>query len=211
MKSLVFISLLVCALSAGASQKAVTEEGEIVILNSDGTWYYEDGKSASEAEIMVNDGNFSVPSTANFTLKSTVSSATFTINSKKWKFNKNDPNNGDAEYSFQVKNGDLYALAITEQVEIDLESLAEIAFENAKGAAPDMRVIKKEYRTVNGQKVIYMEMVGTIQSIKFQYLGYYHSNQYGSTQYLTYTGQNLVPQYRSEIDDFLNGFSVAKN
>ena len=60
-------------------------------------------------------------------------------------------------------------MAISEQVEIDVEELVKIAFDNAREAAPDTEVVKKEYRTVNGNKVIYMEMVGTIQSIKFKY------------------------------------------
>ena len=121
---------------------------------------------------------------------------------------KNDNGHDFAEYTFELKSGDLYAMAISEEVEIQVEELAKIALENAQGAAPDTRVVKKEYRNVNGNKVIYMEMVGTIQSIKFKYLGYYHSNASGSTQYLAYTSENLVSKYQSDIDNFLNGFST---
>ena len=52
-----------------------------------------------------------------------------------------------------------------------------------------------------------MEMEGTIQSIRFTYLGYYYSDSFGSTQYLTYTGSSLVQKYRQDIDNFLNGFT----
>ncbi|MDU0354503.1 hypothetical protein RS130_11650 [Paraglaciecola aquimarina] len=127
---------------------------------------------------------------------------------KKWKFKKNENGHEDAEYTFQLKEGDLYGMVISEQVEIDVEALTDIAFENAKGAAPDAKVVKKEYRMVNGHKVIYMEIVGTIQSIKFKYLGYYFSNSTGSTQYLTYTGTNLEQKYKDDINMFLNGFST---
>ena len=136
--------------------------------------------------------------------------SSFSINPKKWKFKKNENGHESAEYTFQLKNGDLYGMAISEQVEIDVEELAKIAFDNARDAAPDTKIVKKEYRTVNGHKVIYMEMVGSIQSIKFKYLGYYYSNSSGSTQYLTYTSTNLVEKYKTEIDRFLNGFSITR-
>ena len=86
--------------------------------------------------------------------------------------------------------------------------MAQIALENAKKAAPDARIVKEEYRVVNGNKVIYLEMEGTIQGIKFKYLGYYYSGRSGSTQYLTYTGANLVGEYKKDIERFLNGFTV---
>jgi len=70
--------------------------------------------------------------------------------------------------------------------------------------------LKKEYRIVNGNKVIYMEMIGTIQSVKFKYLGYYYSNSSGSTQYLANTSTNLVDKYKTDINNFLNGFSISQ-
>lgn len=206
----IFIVLLLCAFSLNviASKKAVTEDGDVVILNKDGTWIYEDGKASNAVEIPINSNAFKKDSKSNFALKSNKTNSSFSINPKKWKFKKNENGQEASEYTFQLKNGDLYGMAISEQVEINVEELVKIAFDNAKAAAPDTEVVKKEYRTVNGNKVIYMEMVGTIQSIKFKYLGYYYSNSSGSTQYLVYTSTNLVKKYKTEIDTFLNGFSA---
>ncbi|NMP31832.1 hypothetical protein HII17_09670 [Thalassotalea sp. M1531] len=206
----IFIVILLClfSLNAFASQKAVTENGDVVILKEDGTWSYEEGKASAEIEIPVNTTAFKKDKKSNFALKSSKTNSSFSINPKKWKFKKNENGHESAEYTFQLKNGDLYGMAISEQVEIDVEELAKIAFDNARDAAPDTKIVKKEYRTVNGHKVIYMEMVGSIQSIKFKYLGYYYSNSSGSTQYLTYTSTNLVEKYKTEIDRFLNGFSI---
>ena len=114
------------------------------------------------------------------------------------------------EYTFDFNGRDLYGMVITEQVEIAVEELAKIAFANAKAGAPDAKVVKKEYRMVNGVKVIYMEMTGTIQSIKFKYFGYYYSDSTGSTQFLSYTGANLEKKYSADIQAFLNGFSVQQ-
>ena len=72
----------------------------------------------------------------------------------------------------------------------------------------DAKIIKQEYRIVNENKVLFIHMGCTAQGIKFNYLGYYYSDSSGSTQLVTYTAENLVDKYRSEINDFLNGFIV---
>lgn len=210
----IFIILLLCVFSFNimANTKAVTEEGEVVILNDDGTWNYEkeNKKNSKTIEIPMNSGVFTKSSTSSFNLKSTKTNASFSFDPKKWKFKKNENGHEAAEYTFELKNGDLYAMVVSEQIEIELEQLVNIAFDNAKEFDSDAKVTKKEYRIVNGHKVIYMEIVGTIQSVKFKYLGYYFSNSTGSTQYLTYTGVNLVEKYQTDIDKFLNGFSIAQ-
>lgn len=205
-----FIILILCffAFSAVASKKAITDEGDVVILNDDGTWRYEEGKSSSDIEIPINSGTFNKHKKSSFALKSTKTNAVFSIDPKKWKFKKSANVSDAAEYTFELKGGDLYGMAISEQVEIAVDELVKIAFDNAKAAAPDAKIVKKEYRVVNGHKVIYMEILGTIQSIKFKYLGYYFSNSSGSTQYLVYTGANLETKYKTDINNFLNGFSV---
>ena len=208
MKILTVFLLSVLSFFSIASQKALTEEGDVVILNEDGTWLYEDGKPSNEIEIPTNPSVFLNNSKSNFALKSTKTKAVFAINPKKWTFKKNSADHDAAEYTFKLKNSDLYGMAISEQLEIKVEELVKIAFDNAKTAAPDAKIVKKEYRMVNGKKVIYMEIVGTIQSITFKYLGYYYSDSSGSTQYLTYTGLALENKYKEEINNFLNGFSV---
>ncbi len=129
------------------------------------------------------------------------------LNTGKWVFRKNEKDPA-VEYLFQHKEKDLYAMAITEAIKIEVESLADIALSNARDAAPDAKVIRKEYRTVNGKKVIYMEMEGTIQSIQFTYAGYYFSDNSGSTQLVSYTSSNLIDKYKPEIYDFLNGLTA---
>jgi hypothetical protein len=205
----IYTVLVLCffAFNTAASKKAITDEGDVVVLNDNGTWLYENGQVESETQLEMNPVIFSKGANAKFMLKSAKTNASFWINPKKWKFKKNENGHESAEYTFKVKGSDLYGMVIAEQLEIGLEELVDIAVDNARGAAPDTRVIKKEYRMVNDHKVIYMEMEGTIQSIKFTYLGYYYSDDSGSTQYLTYTGSNLVSKYKKDINNFLNGFS----
>ena len=204
MKKLFVTILLLLAATSYASQKAITDTGEEVILNSDGTWEYSDNAQKASNIIETNKKKFERPKDSSFLLKSIKNNSAYWINTDKWSFGK-AKDNPEVEYQFQLKGKDLYAMAVNEGIEIARESLIDIALSNARSAAPDVKIVRQEYRIVNGKKVIYMEMNGTIQSIKFTYLGYYYSDASGSTQLVTYTATNLVDKYRSEINDFLNG------
>ncbi len=204
MKKLFVIILFLLAATSYASQKAITDTGEEVILNSDGTWEYSDKAQKATKRIGINKKEFEKPRNSSFLLKSTKNNSAYWINTDKWVFKKSK-DRGAAEYTFQLKGKDLYGMAITEGVEIPLESLGNIALTNARKAAPDSKSVKQEFRIVNGKKVLYMEINGTIQGINFTYLGYYYSDASGVTQLVTYTGTNLVDKYKSEINNLLNG------
>lgn len=196
--------IIICSVSY-ASQKAITDIGEEVILNDDGTWEYTSNSNQEKNEITTNKDIFQKPESSTFLLKSARNKSAYWIDSKKWNFKK-ATNNSEAEYEFQLKGGDLWGISISEGVTMPIETLVGIALENARAAAPDMKIIRQEYRMVNEIRVLYMEMKGTLQGINFTYLGYYYSDNSGSTQFLTYTGSSLVNKYKSEISDFLNGF-----
>ncbi len=200
---LILISLLAVSLSK-AQMKAVTETGEEVILYDDGKWKYLNEDQLSENEIPTNESIFERGEKSTFLLKSSNLDVGIYLNPKKWSFKK-ATNNPEAEYELQLKDGDLYGMVITEKVEIPLKTLKSIALENGKAAAPDLRIVKEEYRTVNGLKVLLLQMNGTMQGIKFSYYGYYYSNTDGTIQLVTYTAQNLLDSYRPDIEELLNG------
>lgn len=192
---------------AHAGQKAITDTGEEVILNDDGTWTFVNNENAINTKIITNTMEFRRPESSNFLLKSTNNNSAFWIDTNKWIFKKATTNDS-AEYEFRLKDYDLYGMAITEAVYIPVESLVDIALTNAKSAAPDFSIVKKEYRHVNGHKVIFMEMKGTLQGMDITYYGYYYSDKSGSTQFVTYTGTNLIGKYLPEITSMLNGLVV---
>ena len=86
-----------------------------------------------------------------------------------------------------------------------MDVLKGIALTNAQSVSPDIKVIKEEYRTINGIKVFAMQMSGTIQGMRITYYGYYYSNSKGTMQLLTYTGENLFDDYLEDIELFING------
>ena len=207
MKLLTLFAICLLSVQVYAGIQAVTDEGKIVILNKDGTWQYQDNED-KEIVLETNPKNFTKNNKASFQIKSNVNNSSFWINTKKWTFTKNKNTSEPTEYSYKFKKGDLYGMSINEAVQIDVEEFVKIAFNNAKSAAPDMKVVRKEYRMINGRKVIFMEMKGTMQSLSFTYYGYYSSNESGVTQHLVYTGTNLVAKFSGDMENFLNGLSL---
>jgi len=204
-KNILFSIVFLYALTATAQINAITESGDQVVLYEDGTWKYVDNATEEEVAITENKKNFTKNKKASFLVKSKKLNVGIWINPKKWSFVKGTEKD-NYEYEFTLKGEDLYAMLIAEKVQIPLTSLIEIALNNAKNVSPDVRVIKKEYRTVNGVKVLMMQMAGTIKGIKFKYFGYYYSNSNGTIQLLAFTGAQLFDNYTDEIEDFLNGF-----
>ncbi len=205
MKKTIFIGLiLMSAQLIDAQINALTETGDEVILYEDGTWKYLNDSIIENVEIPINEKEFLKDKKSTFLVKSKKLNVGIWINPKNWGFTKGTENDA-FEYQFQKKGDDLYAMLISEKMQVPIETLIGIAVENAKSVAPDIKVIKEEYRNVNGIQVLMMQMSGTIQGMRFTYYGYYYSNSNGTIQLLTYTGENLFPNYLNDIEEFLNG------
>lgn len=188
-----------------AQQMAVTERGEQVVLHIDGTWEYLPGEEFMETEIPTNPKKFEKDEASSFLIKSSNFNIGFWVNPKTWSFIKSTDLQSAAEYEFELKGEDLYGLAITEKIEIPLTTLKQLAIENARSIAPDMKVVKEEYRNVNGLEVLLLLMHGNMQGIKFAYYGYYYSNENGTVQFITFTSQNLMDKLMEESESLLNG------
>lgn len=207
MKRLIVAFLLVLVIQRGGAQiRAITDTGEEVILYDDGKWKYVKDSFASSNKIATNNKLFKKDSNASFLVKSRKCNIGVWIDPKIWSFSKLDANEA-SEYKFAKKGGDeeIYAMLISEKVSLPLESIGKAALINAKKVSSDVQMIKNEYRTVNGKKVICMQMGGTIEGIKFRYFGYYYSNANGTVQLLTYTFENLFDSHFNEMESFLNG------
>ena len=192
--------------SISAQIQAVTSKGDEVLLYDDGTWKYT-SKPKAASTIETNAKEFKKSPASTFLVKSNVVNAGVFLNPALWEFKKADTHES-AEFQFKFKEKDAYALLIPERIEIPLETLRNLALENAKNVAPDIRIVQEEYRIVNGKKVLMMRMDGTLQGIKFSYLGYYYAGENCTIQFLTYTSSNLMNEYRKELEDLLNGFMI---
>ncbi len=199
--------ILVFAFQMLAQQKAVTQSGETVLLFEDKTWRFENDSLNKKPEVVINNTPFKKSAEATFQLKSKKNHLSFWINPKKWEV-KTKTSNDAAEFQLEWKEGDIYSMIINEKIEIPLDGLRDVAIENARSVAPDIQVMKEEYRMVNGKKVLLLQMTGTIQKIKFTYHSYYYSDSKGTTQFITYSSDTLLQQKISEIETLLNGLTV---
>ncbi|MEP6645574.1 MAG: hypothetical protein ABJC12_00675 [Saprospiraceae bacterium] len=211
MKKLVlFVALLALALPVFSQVSAVTETGDQVVLYDNGTWVYLHKDSINVADIHTSSQKYNKDEASSFLLKSTRINIGTYLDPKKWTFKKAAETEA-AEYEINNTESGLYGMMITEKLNLPLESLANIALDNARDAAPDVKVVQKEYRYVNGLKVLMMRMTGTIQDIKFSYYGYYYSINGGATQFLVYSSEDIVDKNIALIEDLLNGLVEINN
>lgn len=199
------LSIILCLSSTDIISQtinAITQFGQEVELHDNGTWNYL--KDNSRASFGTNNTLFKKSPNSSFLVKSKIAPVGVWINTSDWKFN-NDDNNEDSEYFFEYQHGDLYGMAIVEELEIPIDNLAKIALENAKYLINDIQVVTQEYRFVNGQKVLFMEFGGSVEGMQITYDGYYYSDSGGTIQLIVFTGTNLIDKYKNKIEEFLNG------
>lgn len=209
MKKLLLVCLgCILTVSLFSQKKAVTDTGEEVILYEDGTWKYVKESDKEKTEIPTNPATFTKSSTSSFLVKSKTMGIGVWIDTKKLSFKKGKEGEA-AEYEFELKGKDVYGMIITEATEVPLPALKEIALENAQEEMPDIRIVKEEYRNVNGKKMLFLQMDGSTRGIKFSYCGYYYSDASGTAQFVLYTSQSLVSKYKSEMEEILNGMAVV--
>ena len=157
-----------------ASEKAFTSTGEIVILNEDGTWQYENQSVSRPAskKIKTNTKKFKTPKKSNFPIKSKINSFGLRMNPAEWGFTKKGAINEEAEYEFRHKKLDIYAMAITESIEINLENLIEIAKENGSWTFLDEveallipEDLKEEFVNYKGSKEYFDSLSKSVKKI----------------------------------------------
>jgi hypothetical protein len=202
---------IILSVSCLAQIKATTTNGREVILLENGKWYYAGDSSANVAapdSIVNNNSTFVKNKNADFLLKSGTINIGVYFDRKAWKSSKSKKTE-DSEYSFDKLGDDaIAALLITEKTKISFKTLADMALTNAKDTDPQAKVIHREYRMVNGTKVLCQLVAFTSKGIKFVILGYYYSGDAGTVQLVTTALEEQFDTLKPTMEDFLNGFVV---
>lgn len=202
------LSFLIITKITVAQKKAITDNGDEVILYDNGTWKYTKEFIDTASFIRTNPQTFTKPDDASFLVKSTQVHVGLWIDPKMWTFRKASSNKS-AEYELLNKKENLQVEFITEKLSFPLTTLRKLAINNAKNAAPDAHVIKEEYRTVNGHKVLFMQLGGTISDMQFTYYGYYYSDASSSVQAVVIGEENGNNFSEETAESLLNGFVVT--
>ena len=174
-------------------------------MYKDGTWKYTKDFDPNDSTIIkTNSSEFTKSRNASFLLKAANANVGFWIDPKKWSFGKAVANEA-ADFELALKGQSLEALIISEPAEIPLESYVELALLNGRNVVPDLKIVDKEYRIVNGLKVLHLKMEGTQVGVKFSYSSYYFSNSNSTVQFLVTSYSTLMKKYAKETDELLNG------
>lgn len=205
-RTTILLSLLLCTLYAQSQTKAVTEEGEEVILHEDGTWKYANIKPAYSTRL--DTLKYKKGKDATFLVKSTVVDCGIYIDPKKWSFKSVKGQGTAREYQFKRKEGDAYAVLVSERAQLTYPMLLEVAVDNAKKAAPDAHLVSEDTRLVNGAIIKMLRIDGSIKGSPFSFLGYYYVGNAGTVQFLGYTTTPLFDEYKADIEELLNGFTI---
>jgi hypothetical protein len=207
---LIAILFLAIGLSALSQTKAITTSGDTVLLNEDGTWVYQDkySSSANIDKILLNDTKYTKPAASTKFLSGGKGIYEIWYDPSIWVKANPSKYNDDAELALEMNGKMAYGIMIYEKVEIPVESLLEIALENAQSSAPNFKIISREYRIVNGNKVALMQMEGNIEGINATYYSYYYSNSSGTWQFHTYTMTSLFKQLKKQMEALLNGLVI---
>jgi hypothetical protein len=182
--------------------KAQTEDGKEVILYPDGSWRY---RATDQPQPLSSTIKIQSPKKLIVGKRGTYG---IRIDENTWRISE-VKFNPVAEFCFAHARGDGYAMIIDEAIQMPLETLKNVALENAKKAVPDAQIIFEEKKTIHNNELLYIKMSGTVQSVPFIYLGYYYSGNAGTIQLITYTAQALFDKFESDCIDFLSGFEFV--
>jgi hypothetical protein len=179
----------------GADKRAKTEDGKDVILRDDGTWYYVDQAKKDKKASEVYKGK----------------RGTFVISMTPGVWKKSEKRaNSVTEVEFTHKDGDVMTMVIAERINTPLDALKRVVISNLKKQDKEAKVTMETKRTVNGSEVLFLTIDAKVRDIPFTYMYYLYSGRAGAIQVITFTGQNLVEDYRADMLAFMNGLEILK-
>ncbi len=200
---LLVLIFFICNSAIARSIEATTGDGKKVVLKSDGSWSYKSNKKTKKG------AKKDIPSESNELFMGRHGLYELWYDSNTWKVSKGYKH-PDGDITLVHSDGDAYVVVIAERLSMSIDTLKDLAFENAREAAPDIKIIFEESKNVNGVDILHMQMDGTIQKIPFTYYSYYWGGEAGTLQVLAYTGQNLFKEYRPDFTNILNGLVIKK-
>ncbi len=131
---------------------------------------------------------------------------TLKFNPDKW---KQTPSHEAGQFALLHSSGDGHALVIAEPVAVPLDSIQDVALENARLADPDAKMVFREKRKINGVVLWVLKIEAKTGTVPMVYWGYYYAGQNGTVQVVTYTTKTLLPGSESDFMELLNGLVVS--
>jgi hypothetical protein len=132
---------------------------------------------------------------------------TLTYDAAKWTPGDTSKN-AAVEHLLAHKSGKVHATTVAEERPMALGALRQLVLENARNAAPDIRVVSETHRTVHGADMLVLRMEGIASGIPITYYGEYWSGPAGTLQVVTFTQTKLFNRYKADMKALLDGVRV---
>lgn len=195
-----------------AQVKAITEDGVEVFLLSDKTWRYVNESDAHLLQnLKVSDTKLVKSVEATFLAKSKNVLAGTYYNPKKWTIANGDLYGPSVDHIFiaKGKSGVIGMMSSEASPIPTLESLKDILVTIVQKRSNFFRLNSSEIRTVNGEKVLFMDYSANVKGIDFVYIGHYLLTDNGFVGLACYTFQKDIEEQRALMEDFINGISIV--
>jgi S1-C subfamily serine protease len=115
-----------------------------------------------------------------------------------------------ADAQFRHQNGEAFFRIIAERTQMTFEGLEAQVVANARTADPQARIARKGWRTVNGERVMVLEIEATVTGIPIVYYGHYYTGTIGTIQIVGWTSRNLLDEHRVLFDGVASGLQIGR-
>ena len=209
------VFIVLYCLPLEAQIRAITERGDSVVLLQGGTWYtaeeYRQLLRAESTSLDTSAVAYQKPEVATKQEASEAGSYRAWYDGDHWEPIDANLLNPQAEMAFQFKgtSEEAYGMTIYEAWEIPTAQLQKIAIQHANKMGSNLKVLKEEYRVVNGVTVLYTQLEATVSGLDLVYHYYFASQEGLSLQYIVFTGKSYAEKVESRILDLLNGLVVG--
>jgi hypothetical protein len=149
---------------------------------------------------------YAKPSGVTTRIQTSVEEYAIWLDETKW---KQKTTGATSEFRFSHVNGDIAANVVTDRIAMPTNMFWEALLKEAKQVDPNLRVISKEERIVNGRQILAVQFSVTIEGDLFRILGYYHGGSSGSIQAIAFAFDTTFANNIGEITDFLNGLEIS--
>ena len=110
---------------------------------------------------------------------------------------------------YELLKGDLHLSVIPERIQVPLETMSSIVVANAKKQVRDAKITSQGFRSINGMRMLWLHMDATVNKIPITYYVHVYSGPIGTIQFFGYAARNLMPNYRSVVEELVSGFEIS--
>ncbi len=210
-----FILFISFSLHANQGVDATTEEGQGVVLYSNGTWAFKlepIQPQAKKTKVVKKTPSLPPPvknkkAKIKSTLKGQHNTYKIIYDNTLWKKTRSAAND-DAEIQLEHKAGNGYAMVIFDRSPISLEDLKKQVLTTMRSVASKVEIISEEKKRIKNHQIMALKINSTIENTPFSYFNYYASGEWGTIQFVTYTATALMADYEADFTALLDGLTI---